>query len=185
MESPTTEHMVVVKHILRYVKGTLDLGCCYEKKKEGEELHLVGYSNSDIADDIYDRKSTTRIAFFLVSSFISWLSQKQKAVALSSCEAEYIAATSAMCQGVWLDRLLGDLMNWNPGKVVLNIDKKSAISLCKNPVHHDRSKHINTRFHYIRACVEEGKIVVVEHVSTNDQIADILTKPWEDSNSWR
>jgi len=75
-----------------------------------------------------------------------------------------------------LERLLGDLLNRDPGKVVLNIDNKSAISLCKNPVFHDRSKHIDTRYHYIRNCIEEGT-VDVEYISTEDQLADILTKP--------
>jgi hypothetical protein len=96
-------------------------------------------------------------------------------VALSSCEAEYIAAASAACQGVWLESLRGDLLSQQTQKIKLRIDNKSAISLCKNPVYHDRSKHIDTRFHYIRQCVEEGRIEV-EHVGTGDQLADLLTK---------
>jgi hypothetical protein len=96
-------------------------------------------------------------------------------VAQSSCEAEYIAAATAACQGVWLRRLLDDLMNKEEERVVLNIDNKSAISLCKNPVHHDRSKHIDTKYHYIRECVEERKIED-NYVCTDDQLADILTK---------
>jgi hypothetical protein len=96
-------------------------------------------------------------------------------VAQSSCEVEYIAAATAACQGVWLRRLLGDLMNEEEELVVLNIDNKSTISLCKNPVHHDRSKHIDTKYHYIRECVEESKIEV-NYVCINDQLADILTK---------
>jgi Reverse transcriptase (RNA-dependent DNA polymerase) len=174
MESPTAEHMAAVKHILRYIKGTLGMGCCYEKKKEGEQ-RLMRYSDSDMAGDIDDRKSTTGIAFFLGTNLISWVSRKQKVVALSSCEAEYIAATSAACQGIWLQYLLANLLHQGSGKVKLYIDNKSTISLCKNPVYHDRSKHIDTRFHYIRECVEEGKIEV-EHIGTNDQLADILTK---------
>lgn len=134
---------------MRYVKGTLDFGCYY-KKKDGEVLRLEGYSDSDMVGDIDDRKSTTVVIFYLGSSLISWLSQKQKVVALSSCEAEYIAAAAVACQGIWLDRLVGDVFNRDLGGVILNIDNKSAISLCKNPVHHDRSKHIDTRFHYIR-----------------------------------
>lgn len=134
---------------MRYVKGTLDFGCYY-KKKDGEVLRLEGYSDSDMVGDIDDRKSTTVVIFYLGSSLISWLSQKQKVVALSSCEAEYIAAAAVACQGIWLDRLVGDVLNRDLGGVILNIDNKSAISLCKNPVHHDRSKHIDTRFHYIR-----------------------------------
>jgi Cft2 family RNA processing exonuclease len=96
-------------------------------------------------------------------------------VAQSLCEAEYIAAATAACQGVCLRRLLGDLMNKEEEWVVFNIDNKSAISLCKNPVHHDRSKHIDTKYHYIRKCVEESKIEV-NYVCTDDQLADILTK---------
>ena len=175
MEAPTTEHMAAVKQILRYVKGTMGLGCCYEKKEKGE-LRLTGYSDSDMAGDVDDRKSTTGVAFFLGTSLVSWLSQKQKVVALSSCEAEYIAAATAAQQGVWLESLLGDLLNRDPGKVVFNVDNKSAISLCKNPVYHDRSKHIDKRYHYIRECVADG-VVEVQHISTEDQLADVLTKP--------
>jgi hypothetical protein len=76
---------------------------------------------------------------------------------------------------VWLRRLLGDLINKKEERVVLNIDNKSAISLCKNPMHHDRSKHIDTKYHYIRECVKESKIEI-NYVCTDDQLADILTK---------
>jgi hypothetical protein len=106
---------------------------------------------------------------------ITWQSQKQKVVALSSCEAEYIAATTAACQGVWLARLLAELKGEEADVVTLNVDNQSAIQLSKNPVFHDRSKHIETRYHYIRECIEEDR-VKIEFVSTNDQLADILTK---------
>ena len=115
------------------------------------------------------------MVFYLGQNPISWNSQKQKVVALSSCEAEYIAASTAACQGVWLRRLLADVAKKEVQKVSLKIDNQAAISLCKNPVHHERSKHIDTRFHYIRECVEEG-MIEVQHVNTNDQLADILTK---------
>lgn len=101
---------------------------------------------------------------------------KQKVVALSSCEAEYIAASTAACQGVWLARLLSEISGGKPKAAVLKVDNKSAISLCKNPVFHDRSKHIDTRYHHIRECIEGGKINV-EYVSSDEQLADILTKP--------
>ena len=96
-------------------------------------------------------------------------------VALSSCEAEYIASANAACQGIWLSRLLGELLGIQAPKVKLLVDNKAAIALSKNPVHHDRSKHIDTRYHFIRDCVERGE-VDIDHVSTNDQLADILTK---------
>ena len=106
---------------------------------------------------------------------MTWVSQKQKVVALSSCEAEYIASANAACQGIWLSRLLGELLGIQTPKVRLLVDNKSAIALSKNPVHHDRSKHIDTRFHFIRDCVEQGE-VDIDHVSTTEQLADILTK---------
>jgi hypothetical protein len=95
-------------------------------------------------------------------------------VALSSCESEYIAAATAACQGVWLGRLLGDLLGTDPLVADLHVDNKSAIQLIKNPVFHDRSKHIEVRYHYIN-CAENGTIVV-QFVGTEDQLADILTK---------
>jgi hypothetical protein len=173
MEKPTTEHMAAVKHLLRYIAGTRNYGCRYMKDEDGGKL--IGYSDSDMAGDIDDRKSTSGVLFTLGRSPVTWQSQKQKVVALSSCEAEYIAATTAACQGVWLSRLLGDLLGKKDDIATIFVDNKSAIQLCKNPVFHDRSKHIETRFHFIRECVENGKIDV-EYIGTEDQLADILTK---------
>lgn len=97
-----------------------------------------------------DHKSTSGVVFFLGGSTVTWTSQKQKVVATSSCEAEYVAATAATCQVVWLSRLLADLTGRLAEKFQLFIDNKSAIALSKNPVHHDRSKHIDIKYHYIR-----------------------------------
>jgi hypothetical protein len=173
MEAPTTEHWAAVKRILRYIKGTTNFGVVYLKEKG--KVKILGYSDSDMVGDVGDRKSTSGVAYFVGKSPVSWLSQKHKIVAQSSCEAEYIAAATVTCQGVWLGRLLGDLINEEPEQVVLNIDKKSVISLCKNLVHYDRSEHIDTKYHYIWQCVEESKIEV-NYVCTDDQLADILTK---------
>lgn len=113
--------------------------------------------------------------FNLGLSPITWQSSKQKVVALSSCGPKYIAAAAGACQGVWLARLLKDLIGSEPGAPVLKVDNKSAINLSKNPVHHDRSKHIDTKYHYIRECVDGGRIIL-EQIPTVDQLADILTK---------
>ena len=94
---------------------------------------------------------------------------------MSSCESEYMAAAAGACQGVWLSRLLADLTGSKVQKFRLLIDNKSTIELSKNPVFHERSKHIDTRYHFIRECVSNGE-VDVEHVSTEHQLADILTK---------
>jgi hypothetical protein len=142
---------------------------------DGDE-ELTGYSDSNMAGDVDDRKSTSGVLFMMGSSPVTWQSAKQKIVALSSCEAEYVAATTAACQGVWLQRLMEDLVERSLGTTTILIDNKSAIQLCKNPVFHDRSKHIEVRFHFIRECIEAGKINV-DYVSTDEQLADILTKP--------
>ncbi|XP_062230376.1 uncharacterized mitochondrial protein AtMg00810-like [Phragmites australis] len=173
MESPTTEHLATLKKILRYVAGSLTLG--YRFIQATSEPRLVGYSDSDMAGDIDTRKSTTGMFFFLGPNPVCWQSNKQKVVALSTCEAEYIAAASAACQGVWLARLLGELRGEEARCVELRIDNKSAISLSKNPVLHDRSKHIDTRYHYLRECVEDGRIMT-EFICSAGQLADILTK---------
>jgi hypothetical protein len=174
MEDPRGSHWSAVKQILRYIAGTVNYGCIYRKQGTAKP-NLIGFSDSDLAGDINDRKSTSGSVFLLGTSLVTWSSQKQKVVALSSCEAEYIASANAACQGIWLSRLLGELLGIKAPVVKLLVDNKSAIALSKNPVHHDRSKHIDTRYHFIRDCVEKGQ-VDIDHVNTHEQLADILTK---------
>jgi hypothetical protein len=162
-----------VKHLVRYIAGTINLG--YRYTSDGNE-ELIGFRDLDMGGDMDDRKRTSGILFMLGGYPVTWQSQKQKIVALSSCEAEYVAAKAAACQGVWLQRLLEDLMEKSYSTTTILIDNKSAIYLCKNPVFHDRSKHIEVRFHFIRQCIEAGKINV-NYVSTDVQLTDILTKP--------
>ena len=173
MEHPTSDHLAAAKRVLRYVKGTLDFGLRYPKYDSHDAI--FGYSDSDFSGDMDDRKSTSGYVFFLGSSILCWGFVKQKTVALSSCEAEYIAATTATCQGIWLNRLVSELRGEEEKAWKLFIDNQSAIILSKNPVHHSRTKHIDTRYHFIRQCVEE-KRTVVAYVKSEDQLADILTK---------
>jgi hypothetical protein len=98
MKAPTPEHWVAVKHILRYIKGMTNFGVIY--LKERGKVKILGYSDSDMAGDVNDRKSTSGVAYFFRKNPVSWLSQKQKVVAQSSYEVEYIAAATAACQGV-------------------------------------------------------------------------------------
>jgi hypothetical protein len=157
MEGPNKEHWTAIKRIVRYIAGTLNYGI--KLKKGGNcELSLLGYTDSDCSGDLVHMKSTSGILFFLGSNPVTWSSQKQKVVALSSCEAEYIAAALGVCQGVWLSTLLADIMKEEVKKFSLLIDNKSAIELSKNPVYHDRSKHIDTHYHYIRDCIQKGVV---------------------------
>jgi hypothetical protein len=173
MQRPTMEHQQAVKRILRYVAGTSDYGLHYPRCPGA--AHFIGYSDSDHAGDIDTSKSTSGTLFFLGKCPISWQSVKQQVVALSSCEAEYIAATTAATQALWLARLLGDLLGRDAEAVELRVDSKSALALAKNPVFHERSKHIRVRYHFIRSCLEEGS-VRANYINTQDQLADFLTK---------
>jgi hypothetical protein len=97
-------------------------------------------------------------------------------VALSSCEAEYIVASTASTQALSLVRLVGDLLDRDTRAVELRVDSKSALALAKNPIFHEWSKHIRVRYHFIRCCFEEGSFKVC-YINTKDQLADLLTKP--------
>jgi len=96
-------------------------------------------------------------------------------VVLSSCEAEYIATTTAATQALWLSRMLVELLGRKVDVVELKVDNKSALTLAKNPVFYERSKHIRIKYHFIRDCLEDGSIKA-SHIATTDQLADILTK---------
>jgi hypothetical protein len=95
---------------------------------------------------------------------------------LSSCEVEYIAASTTLTQALWLVRLLGDLLGRDTGAVELMVDSKSALTLVKNPVFHERNKDIWVRYNFIRGCLEEGSFMTC-YINTKDQLADLLTKP--------
>jgi hypothetical protein len=144
MQRPTTEHQRAVKRFIRYVAGTLEHGLYYPRCPGA--THFVGHSDTS--------KSTSGVLFFLGKCLVSWQSVKQQVVALSSCEAEYIAASTASTQALWLARLLGDLLGRDTEAVELRVDSKSALALAKNSVFHERSKHIRIKYHFIRSCLE-------------------------------
>ncbi|KAL4297937.1 hypothetical protein GQ457_12G019090 [Hibiscus cannabinus] len=105
----------------------------------------------------------------------TWLSKKQPIVTLSTCEAEYVASSWYVCHAIWLRNLLSKMMLKQTAVTVIHVDNKSTIELAKNPVNHERSKHIDVRFHFIRDHVKEGNVELV-HVASHDQVADIFTK---------
>ncbi|GJR01694.1 ribonuclease H-like domain, reverse transcriptase, RNA-dependent DNA polymerase [Tanacetum coccineum] len=172
MQEPREQHMKAIRQVLRYVKGTKDYGITY-KHNGGNKIH--GFSDSSYGVNTQEGKGTTGIIFYYGESPISWSTQKQATVALSSCESEFIAATAAATQALWLKRLLSKLTHSQEEKVTIQVDNKSAIALMKNPVFHGRSKHIDTKYHFIRECVEKEDIQV-EFINGEYQKADILTK---------
>jgi hypothetical protein len=174
MQRPTTDHKQAVNRIIRYVAGILDHGLYYPRCPG--EAHLVGYNDSDHSSDIDTSKSTSEILFFFGKCLVSWQSIKQQMMALSNCEAEYIAASTASTQTLCLVLLLSDLLDRDTRAVELRVDNKSALALAKNPVFHEQSKHIRMRYHFIRGCLEEGNFKAC-YINTKDQLVDLLTKP--------
>ncbi|CAN6572721.1 unnamed protein product [Malus baccata var. baccata] len=171
MHSPMTSHVVAVKRILRYLSGTLDYGLHF---KPGQ-LHLQAYSDADWAGDPNDRRSTSGHIVYLGSSPISWASKKQHTVSRSSTEAEYRALAIAAAELAWIRQLLCDLHVSVFTAPVIYCDNISAIALSSNPVFHSRVKHIEIDYHFVRERVIRGDLNVC-HVSSKEQVADILTK---------
>ena len=169
--APTEAHLNAVKRILRYLKGTLDLSLQY-KYIESCEFEVTGYSDADWASDLDTRRSTTG----KTGSAISWISQKQSTVALSTAEAEYIALSSATQEVVWLRQLLTDIGVDYAKPVTVWEDNQAAIGLTRNPVGHKRTKHINIKYHFVREHIMIGSLLV-KYCNTKEMLADILTKP--------
>ncbi|GAU45892.1 hypothetical protein TSUD_24940 [Trifolium subterraneum] len=177
-ENTRKSHMNnVVRRILRYIAGTLEFGIFLPKSARNAkpEIEIGWLSDVNWCGDKVVRRSTSGYVFKFQNAPVSWCSKKQSVIALSSCEAEYVAGSLAACQANWLQSLLSEMKIIDNITVMLKIDNKSTINLAKNPVSHGKSKHIETRFHFLRDQVNKGKLSL-EYCSTNDQQADILTK---------
>ena len=165
-------HLTAVKRIIKYLKGTKDVGLWYPK---GTNLYLAGYSDSDFAGCKLDRKSTSGTCHLLGESLITWQCKKQTSVALSTAEAEYVASGSCCAQTLWLKQQLEDY-GVSLSKIPLFCDNTSAINISKNPIMHSRTKHIEIRHHFIRDHVLKGDCEI-KFIDTENQLADIFTKP--------
>ncbi|KAK3014567.1 hypothetical protein RJ639_010181 [Escallonia herrerae] len=158
-------------------KGSLEYGLMYKK---GGNFLFSGFSGVDWAGDANDRHSTTGYCFSMGSTAISWCSKKQPSVALSNTEAEYIAATMAMQECIWLKRLISDIYKKVDYAVPIHCDNESAIKLASNPVFHGRTKHIEVRHHFVREKVLSQDIKL-DSVRTSNQVADLFTKALAES----
>ena len=174
MSQPSEAHYNAAKRVLKYLKGTSDYSLKFSKADE--PLVLLGFSDSDWGNS-EDRKSITGYCFKLQNSgpLISWKSKKQSIVALSSCEAEYIALTHTVQEAKFLKQLICDILFLNV-ECYIGVDNQGAIMLSKNPVFHQRSKHIDIRYHFIRDEISKGNINIF-YVQSNSNIADVFTKP--------
>ncbi|GJT21869.1 putative ribonuclease H-like domain-containing protein [Tanacetum coccineum] len=172
--TPKVSHLYAVKRIFKYIKGKPKLGLWYPRESP---LDLVAYSDSDYAAANLDRKSTTGGCQFLGRRLISWQCKKQTIVATSTTEAEYVAAASCCGQVLWLQNQLLDY-GFNFMNTIIHIDNQSTICIIKNPVYHSKTKHIEIRHHFIRDCYEK-KLIQVQKIHTDLNVADLLTKAFD------
>jgi hypothetical protein len=169
---PKKAHLRGVKKIFRYLKHTPNVGLWYPK---GATFDLIGYSDSDYVGCQIDRKSTSGGCHLLGRSLVSWTSKKQNSVALSTAEAEYIVVGACCTQILYMKQTLLDY-GVVLEKVPLLCDNESSVKIGNNPVQHSHTKHIDIRHHFLRDHVAKGDIIL-EGVRSEDQLADIFTKP--------
>jgi len=169
------EHWMAAKRVLRYLKGTMDLGIKYPSKQASNTM--IGHCDSDYAGNRNDRKSQSGFVFFYGEKLISWRSQKQKVVACSSTEAEYVSLADATKESIWIYRLLSEMTLTKQIQlpVEIKMDNTSAIRLANNPEFHQRSKHIDVAYHLSRQYVQSG--FLIDYVPSANQLADGLTNP--------
>lgn len=166
-------HWNAVKRIFKYLKDTKDCGLCYMSKPDSTDV--VGYSDADFANDVETRRSTTGYVFLKNGAAITWSSQRQQTVALSTTEAEFMAACAATKEAIWLRQLLQEISEYKQQCVIINIDNQSAINVIKNSEFHKRCKHIDIRYNFIKEKYHEN-VISLNYVNTNYQYADIFTK---------
>nr|GEY73819.1 retrovirus-related Pol polyprotein from transposon TNT 1-94 [Tanacetum cinerariifolium] len=171
-ENPKTTHLEVVKHIFRYIRGTSHLGLWYP---EGIGIEIVVYADYDHAGDYVDHKSTSGGCTFMGCCLTSWFAKKQMALTISTAKSEYVSAGKACQQALWMKQALVDY-GIRLDDVLIMCDNKGAIDICKNPIQHFRTKHIEIRHHFLRDNVQKGNISI-EKVASEDNIANISTKP--------
>ena len=172
MNSPCDGHLIMAKRILRYVKSTLQFGLLYKPKIS---FSLYGFTDADWVGDVITRRSTTRYCFSLGFAVVSCCSKKQQTISLSSTEIEYVAATMATQECIWLKQLIQDISVTMDYPIPIACDNESTIKLVGNPVFHARTKHIEMYHHFVCEKVLNQEIGL-QKVRTSDQVADVFTK---------
>eukprot|EP00253_Pinus_taeda_P031237 PITA_31237 len=171
--NPKETHLQVVKRIFKYLQGTQNYGLWYPRDID---LTVHAYTDADWARSMDDRNNTSGGAFFMGSRLVSWFRKKQSSIALPTAEAEYVAVASCCTQLLWMMQTLQDFQITCTLPISILCDNISAINISKNPVMHSKTKHIPTKYHFLREQVLEQK-VKLEYVPSKEQVADILTKP--------
>lgn len=170
--SPQKEHLTAVYRILRYLKRTPGLGLFFEK---GSIKNVELYTDADWGGSKIDRRSTTGYCTYVWGNLVTWRSKKQPVVSRSSAESEYRALSHGVCEGVWIMRLLKEIEAAPDEPIKVWCDNMSTIKIARNPIQHDRMKHVEIDRHFIREKLET-KVIDLSHISSEKQTADIMTK---------
>jgi len=170
LDNPGSTHWEAVKRVFRYLAGTRNHTLTYG----GERHDLIGYTDADGAMEEH-RHAVSGYAFLIDGGAVSWYSRKQELVTLSTAEAEYVAATHAAKEAIWLRRLILELFPLPTSPTILFCDNQAAIKLASDDNYHARTKHIDIRYHFIRQVVADGTVSLV-YCPTDDMAADFLTK---------
>jgi hypothetical protein len=173
LANPGLRHWIAGKRILYYLKGTLDLGLLY--KRTNQPLLLRGFSYANWAGSLDNRHSTSVYCFLLGKNIVSWASRKQRSVALSSIESEYMSLSKASIEAIWLRCLLNNIGCPQLQPTNIYVDNQSAIQLSKNPRFHDRRKHIDIQVHFICEQIQAQEVKLT-YCHTSAMAADIFTK---------
>ncbi|GMI74986.1 cysteine-rich RLK (RECEPTOR-like protein kinase) 8 [Hibiscus trionum] len=173
MTDPRQEHMDAAKRILRYLKGTPGHGLFFKKS---EDRTVKIYTDASWAGELTDRRSTSGYCSFVWGNLVTWKSKKQTVVSRSSAEAEFRALALGICEGIWLLKFLRELGMAQDESFEIFCDNQSTIQIAKNPVQHDRTKHIEIDRHFIAEKLAKGT-VSLNYIPTEEQVADTLTKP--------
>ena len=172
--NPGIQHWKAVKHLFRYLRGTVDLKLTY-RPTPSVDAPFVAYTDADHGGNKDNGRSTGGYLVCVGSGAVSWSSKQEPIVMLSATEAEYIAAVEAGKVIIWMHNILSEMRAPVDAPSTLYIDNRSALSVAKNPEHHRRMKHLDLRFFWLREAVEAGKIAP-EHLRTDAMPADLLTK---------
>ncbi|KAL9997723.1 putative RNA-directed DNA polymerase [Helianthus debilis subsp. tardiflorus] len=173
MHAPTERHWQALKRVLRYLKGTIHHGLFLNR---GSRLDLEAFTDSDWGGISDGGRSTTAYIMYLGSNIISWRSSRQKSVSRSSTEAEYKALANGAAELSWVQNLLLELGFLKSTSPTLFCDNAGATYLCANPIYHSRMKHVALDYHFVREKIANGSLRV-QHIHSEDQLADVLTKP--------
>jgi hypothetical protein len=175
MHNPGSQHVVACKRVLRYLKGTTDLGLEYNLQNiKHNEFNIEAFTDADWAGDHDQRRSTTGWLIKLNGCTVSWSSKRQTTPALSTAEAEYMAVSAAVQEIQWIRQLIEEMTSFLP-HTKLYCDNQAAIWISNDDTHHQRTKHIDIKHHHVRDALNRKQLELLK-IATEYNVADILTK---------